>query len=198
MISLAACAARRCAALPNALARARAGPGQSQNRERRGEGAFCRPYTPPRQSGLGVIHCGKNSATPPWPRPWFWPPPPPVRVGGGCEGKSDDEISEMGGERLGSMSEIAFHEKAGRSQGDSCGFSLNKSFSLCRVATDAILPSALSGSELFRSVQVGRSRFSRCCHLFVDLFFSTSRSWPRRLTQSPELGLGLSFFSESS
>jgi len=96
------------------------------------------------------------------------------------------------------MRVIAFHEKAGRSQGDSCGFSLNKSFSLCRVATDAILPSALSGSELFRSVQVGRSRFSRCCHLFVDLFFSTSRSWPRRLTQSPELGLGLSFFSESS
>ena len=34
----------------------------------------------------------------------------------------------------------------------------------------ATLPSALSMSDFwFRSVQVGCSRFSRCCHLFVDL-----------------------------
>ena len=34
-----------------------------------------------------------------------------------------------------------------------------------------MLPSALSRSESFRSVHVGRSRFSRCCHLFGDLLF---------------------------
>jgi hypothetical protein len=33
----------------------------------------------------------------------------------------------------------------------------------------ATLPSALLVSDLFRSVQVGCSRCSRCCHLFVDL-----------------------------
>jgi len=92
------------------------------------------------------------------------------------------------------VSVIAFHEKAGRSQVDSFGFSLNKVFSLCRVATDAILPSALFDERFSRSVQVGRSRFSRCCHLFVDLFFSTLRSWPRRFTQSPELGFTLLIF----
>ena len=37
-----------------------------------------------------------------------------------------------------------------------------------RAATVATLPSALSVSDL-RSVQVGRSRFSRCCHLLSDL-----------------------------
>jgi hypothetical protein len=36
----------------------------------------------------------------------------------------------------------------------------------CRVTTVAMLPSALSRSDSFRSVHVGRSRFSRCCHLF--------------------------------
>ena len=47
----------------------------------------------------------------------------------------------------------------------------------------------------FRSVQVGRSRFSRCCYLIIDLhFYAKDRSWARRLTQSPELGFGLLFF----
>jgi len=40
-----------------------------------------------------------------------------------------------------------------------------------RVAAVAMLPSALSRSESFRSVHVGRSRFSRCCHLIGDLSF---------------------------
>jgi hypothetical protein len=40
-----------------------------------------------------------------------------------------------------------------------------------RVATVAMLPSALSMSESFRSVHVGRSRFSRRCHLINDLRF---------------------------
>src|SRR5438874_10355757 len=48
-----------------------------------------------------------------------------------------------------------------------------------------------------RSVQVGRSRFSRCCYLISALWFSfKSRTWARRFTQSPELGLG--FFLSSS
>jgi hypothetical protein len=75
------------------------------------------------------------------------------------------------------MSEIAFHEKAGRSQENS-GFMVSSWFSFadkgffsCRVATVAMLPSALSRSESFRSVHVGRSQFSRCCYLFGDLSF---------------------------
>jgi len=38
----------------------------------------------------------------------------------------------------------------------------------CRSTTVATLPSALLVSD-FRPVQVGCSRFSRCCHLFSDL-----------------------------
>jgi hypothetical protein len=49
------------------------------------------------------------------------------------------------------MSEIAFHEKAGRSQVGSLVFSLDKLFSPCRVATVATLPSALF-MERFRSL----------------------------------------------
>ena len=63
---------------------------------------------------------------------------------------------------------IAFHEKAGRSQVGSFVFSLDKVFSR-RVATVAMLPSALSRSDSFRSVHVGRSRYSRCCHLIIAL-----------------------------
>ena len=65
---------------------------------------------------------------------------------------------------------MAFHEKAGRSQVDS-GFVKQSLFSR-RVATVAMLPSALSRSESFRSVHVGRSQFSRCCHLISDLSFT--------------------------
>ena len=40
----------------------------------------------------------------------------------------------------------------------------------CRVATTvATLPSALFVERFVRSVPVGCSRFSRCCHLLVDL-----------------------------
>ena len=62
---------------------------------------------------------------------------------------------------------MAFHEKAGRSQVDSCLFLLGTFSSPRRVATVAMLPSALSRSDSFRSVHVGRSRFSRCCHLWA-------------------------------
>jgi hypothetical protein len=43
----------------------------------------------------------------------------------------------------------AFHEKAGRSQVGSSAFSLDKVFSFRRVATVAILPSALLVSDVF-------------------------------------------------
>ena len=72
---------------------------------------------------------------------------------------------------------MAFHEKAGRSQGNS-GFIVSslffvaeKSASPAELATVAMLPFALSRSESFRSVQVGRSRFSRCCYLICGLSF---------------------------
>src|SRR5437899_6366196 len=78
----------------------------------------------------------------------------------------------------GSMSEMAFHEKAGRSQVDSSLAWLNKVCFSRRVATVAMLPSALSRSDLFRSVHVGRSRFSRCCHLFGALWFCSFRVEP--------------------
>jgi len=71
---------------------------------------------------------------------------------------------------------MSFHEKAGRSQGNS-GFIVSSWFFFAdkvfsrRVATVAMLPSALPRSESFRSVHVGRSRFSRCCHLISDLSF---------------------------
>src|SRR5579864_131837 len=70
---------------------------------------------------------------------------------------------------LAHLSVIAFHEKAGRSQVDSWFF-MNMVF-LGRVATVAMLPSALSRSESFRSVHVGRPQYSRCCHLISDLWF---------------------------
>ena len=73
---------------------------------------------------------------------------------------------------------MAFHEKAGRSQVDSCLFLLGTFSSPRRVATVAMLPSALSRSDSFRSVHVGRSRFSRCCHLFGALWFCSRRVEP--------------------
>src|ERR1700733_14458551 len=50
-----------------------------------------------------------------------------------------------------------------------------------------------SRERVIRSVQVGRSRFSRCCHLIGALWFCCLKSepWARRLTQSPQLGFGL-------
>jgi hypothetical protein len=90
------------------------------------------------------------------------------------------------------MSVMGFHEKAGRSQVDSFWSLL---VMLCLSSRVATLPSALFDERLFRSVQVGCSRFSRCCHLFVDLpFHLKNGSWARRLTQSPELGAWALYF----
>jgi hypothetical protein len=87
------------------------------------------------------------------------------------------EISRRGVEEVFSldilshrMSVNAFHEKAGRSQGDWFWYLLVTLFLPSRAATVATLPSALFEERfLVRSVQVGCSRFSRCCHLFIDL-----------------------------
>ena len=80
------------------------------------------------------------------------------------------------------LSAITFHEKAGWSQVDSFVFLVDKLFS-CRVATVAMLPFALSGSDSRRSVHVGRSQFSRCCHLISALWLCSleSRTWGQAL-----------------
>jgi hypothetical protein len=54
-----------------------------------------------------------------------------------------------------------------------------------RSASAAILPSALFYERFFRSVQVGRSRFSRCCYLIIDLGFPAyARKLGRDLARS--------------
>ena len=73
---------------------------------------------------------------------------------------------------------VIFHEKAGRSQVVSSLASLHKVLFSRRVAAVAMLPSALSRSDWFRSVHVGRSRFSRCCHLFGALSSALFRVEP--------------------
>src|SRR3954468_19162256 len=53
--------------------------------------------------------------------------------------------------------------------------------------------------SLVRSVQVGRSRFSRCCHLLVDLYFiSKDEVGPgdRRSHRNSALGSCFSFLSD--
>ena len=69
-------------------------------------------------------------------------------------------------------------------------------FLLCAPTNPvATLPSALSVSDLFRSVQVGCSRCSRCCHLIFDL--SSISRWKlgqaiRRSHRNSALGRGAS------
>src|SRR5258707_15231746 len=67
-----------------------------------------------------------------------------------------------------SMREIAFHEKAGRCQVGSSWFWLVTCFSQAEPPLSPPFHPHSRGA-IFRSVQVGCSRFSRCCHLIVDL-----------------------------
>src|ERR1700674_296234 len=93
------------------------------------------------------------------------------------------------------MSEVAFHEKAGRSQGDSVALLLDKVFFSAESPPLSPPFHPHSVERLYRSVQVGCSRFSRCCHLLVDLHpIPKNGTWARRLTQSPKLGFGLWLF----
>src|SRR6266481_1974145 len=98
--------------------------------------------------------------------------------------------------RVGITVVIAFHEKAGRSQVGSFCFFVGQGFS--PAESPSLSPPFhphSSMSDLFRSVQVGCSRFSRCCHLIIDLSSVSRRKWARRLAQSPELGAWAFVFS---
>ena len=92
------------------------------------------------------------------------------------------------------LSVIAFHEKAGRSQVDcSCLFitSFPQPSRHCRHPSIRTLD-----ERLFRSVQVGRSRYSRCCHLIVDLRSSLSEKLGQAInavTGTRRLGFVFSF-----
>jgi hypothetical protein len=93
------------------------------------------------------------------------------------------------------VSVIAFHEKAGRSQGDSFWYLLVTLFHSSRVATVATLPSALF-DERFGSLGASWV-FSFQPVLPPDYrprFHLEDESWARRLTQSPELGFRLELF----
>jgi len=77
------------------------------------------------------------------------------------------------------MSVIAFHEKAGRSQGDSFWTLLVTLFLPAESPLSPPFHPHSSRSALVRSVQVGCSRFSRCCHLIIDLgSISTMKAGP--------------------
>jgi len=72
------------------------------------------------------------------------------------------------------------------------------SFPFSQAASVATLPSALFVSD-FRSVPVGCSRPSRCCHLIIVLRFSLGEgSWARTCSQSPKLGGRAQLFGTNS
>jgi hypothetical protein len=94
------------------------------------------------------------------------------------------------------MSVNAFHEKAGRSQvGWYCSW-LDRVF-LSGPPPLSPLFHPHSRRAILSLVPVGCSRFSRCCHLIVDLRFHLlgMEVGARRLTQSPEPALGFSLSS---
>ena len=73
----------------------------------------------------------------------------------------------------------AFHEKAGRSQGDSFWTLLVTLFLPAESPLSPPFHPHSSRSALVRSVQVECSRFSRCCHLIIDLgSISTMKAGP--------------------
>ena len=95
----------------------------------------------------------------------------------------------------GILSVMAFHEKAGRSQLDSCVFLLDTCFS-CRVATcrhasirtleERIISLGAYWAFSFQPVLPS---------VWRPVVSLESGTWPRPLTQSPELGFGFYFFS---
>ena len=97
------------------------------------------------------------------------------------------------------MSVIAFHEKAGRSQGDSFWHCLATLFLSGRVATVATLPSALF-DERFASLGASWvfSFQPVLPPVYRPRFHLQDESWARRLTQSPELGFRLGLFLSQS
>ena len=95
------------------------------------------------------------------------------------------------------MSVIAFHEKAGRSQGDSFWYLLVTLFLPSRVATVATLPSALFDERCSLGASWVFSFQPVLPPVYRPRFHLEDESWARRLTQSPELGAWAlsSFFS---
>src|SRR5450432_3743704 len=93
---------------------------------------------------------------------------------------------------------MAFHEKAGRSQVDSCLFLLLGTFSSpAEWPLSPCFHPHSRGAISFRSVHVGRSRLQPALpsdYRPVVLLLQ-SGTWARPLTQSPELGFGLCLFS---
>jgi hypothetical protein len=89
----------------------------------------------------------------------------------------------------------AFHEKAGRSQGDSFWYLLVTLFLSSRIATVATLPSALF-DERFGSLGASWvfSFQPVLPSVYRPRFHLEDESWARRLTQSPELGFRLWLF----
>jgi hypothetical protein len=90
---------------------------------------------------------------------------------------------------------IAFHEKAGRSQGDWFWYLLVTLFLSGRGATVATLPSALF-AERFGSLGASWvfSFQPVLPPVYRPRFHLEDGSWARRLTQSPELGFRLWLF----
>ena len=97
------------------------------------------------------------------------------------------------------MSVNAFHEKAGRSQGDSFWHCLATLFLSGRVATVATLPSALF-EERFASLGASWvfSFQPVLPPVYRPRFHLQDESWARRLTQSAELGFRLGRFLSQS
>ncbi len=81
----------------------------------------------------------------------------------------------------------AFHEKA-----DPCQefFSFRNFFLFPRSSKPPLSPPFHPHSLLsdYRSVQVGCTRFSRCCYLIIDLGSPFRRELVQALSQSPDLG----------
>jgi hypothetical protein len=94
----------------------------------------------------------------------------------------------------GVLSVNAFHEKAGPSQVSFLVLSLDMVFSPAESPLSPPFHPHSLRSDFVRSVQVGCSRYSRCCHLIFDLSSISRWKRARRLTQSPELGFGLLLF----
>ena len=110
--------------------------------------------------------------------------PCPVKVGmrrgagSRCRNRESPDAPVAGGEEFRAVELLsedvslwcnAFHEKAGRSRGDSFWHSLVTLFLSAESPLSPPFHPHSSMSALLRSVQVGCYRFSRCCHLFIDL-----------------------------
>src|SRR5215467_9467265 len=75
-----------------------------------------------------------------------------------------------------------------------CVFLLRQRFISRRVAAVAMLPSALSRSDLFARCRLGVLVSAGAAICLATCRSLKSGTWPRRLTQSPELGFGFLFF----